>query len=314
MFFVDGHCDTLSKALDMSEDLFKNDLQFSIEKSNSIGGGIQITACFIDPKFLNKPNGGFIRCNNILEKLKEYEKTYNNNILLKNGIEISEFVDSNSNDTKFILSIENGSAISGNLENINYLYDCGVRIMSVTWNDDNDLGCGAKTKNDTGLTKLGIEYVKKLEKLGIIIDVSHASERTFWDVLRYTKSPIVATHSNVYNLSNCERNLKDEQIKAIAQRNGIIGICYYSDFLNMNEKAGLQDIINHIKYIKNLVGIDYIGLGSDFDGMNVEETANGIKNISEIHNIEENLLMEGFSKDEISRIMSKNWIRVLKKI
>lgn len=151
MFFIDGHCDTLSKALDENKDLFENDLQFSLKKANEIGGGIQIMACFIDTCFLNESveNAGFIRCNNILNKIKKFELDNKVNIVIKNKKDLTSMLDNlESNNTKIILSIENGSAISGNLDNIDYFYNQGVKIMSVTWNDDNELGCGAKTKND----------------------------------------------------------------------------------------------------------------------------------------------------------------------
>jgi len=179
--------------------------------------------------------------------------------------------------------------------------------MSITWNDDNDLGCGATTKKDTGLTSLGIEYVKKLSNLNIIIDVSHLSEKSFWDVINTTDKPVVATHSNVYEICNHNRNLKDNQIIEIAKRGGMIGVCFYSDFLNANKKADVSDIVKHIKYIKELAGIDCIGLGSDFDGMKDEEIVNGVENISKIDNIMEEMKLQGFSNEEIEKVMWRNW-------
>lgn len=312
MFYIDGHCDTLSKTLDEQKDLFENDLQFSFNKAAKLGGGIQIMACFIDPSFLTTENAGFIRCNNIIKKIEEFQNNNNCNLLIKDKEDLENAL--NSNDIKVILSIENGSAISGNLRNIGYLYNKGVRIMSITWNDDNDLGCGAKTKNDMGLTKLGVEYVKKLNELGIAVDVSHLSEKSFWDVISVSTKPVVATHSNVYELCKNSRNLKDEQIKAIAKSGGIIGICFYSDFLNSNRRADVKDVVEHIKYIKNLVGIDYIGLGSDFDGMSSEKTAKGVDNINMIDNITNELKLQGVSSKEIDKIMCNNWSKVLKKI
>lgn len=311
MIYIDSHCDTLSKALNEGKDLLKNDLQFSIQQANKLGGGIQVLACFIKTNFLTTPNGGFDRCNSIINKFKDFQNNNNVDILVKNKNDIINAI--NSNEIKVILSIENGAAISGNLENIDYFYNEGVRIMSITWNDDNDLGCGAKTKKDTGLTKLGFEYVKKLSEKGIIIDVSHLSEKSFWDVINTTEKPVVATHSNVYEICNHPRNLKDNQIKEIAKRGGMIGICFYSDFLNSNKKADVKDIVEHIKYIKNLVGIDYIGLGSDFDGMNFEETASGIEDISKLNNIINELKLQCFSCEEIVKIMWKNWAEYLMK-
>lgn len=290
-------------------------------------------ACFVDSKYLNIENGGFIRCNSIINKIEEYQSKNNCNIIIKNKNDLLEAlknVETNigdsikkiengsdnietSSETKVILSIENGSAISGDLDNVEYFYNKGVRIASITWNDDNELGCGAKTKNDNGLTELGKKYVNKLNDYGILVDVSHLSEKSFWEVVSITNKPIIATHSNVYNLCKNPRNLKDEQIKAIAKSGGIIGICFYSDFLNNQKRANIKDIVKHIKYIKDLVGIDYIGFGSDFDGMNVKKTAEGVENISFINNITEELKRQCFSCEEIVKIMWNNWSNVLKK-
>lgn len=290
-------------------------------------------ACFVDSKYLNIENGGFIRCNSIINKIEEYQSKNNCNIIIKNKNDLLEALKNveinignsvkkiengsdnieTSSETKVILSIENGSAISGDLDNVEYFYNKGVRIASITWNDDNELGCGAKTKNDNGLTELGKKYVNKLNDYGILVDVSHLSEKSFWEVVSITNKPIIATHSNVYNLCKNPRNLKDEQIKAIAKSGGIIGICFYSDFLNNQKRANIKDIVKHIKYIKDLVGIDYIGFGSDFDGMNVEKTAEGVENINLINNITEELKRQCFSCEEIVKIMWNNWSNVLKK-
>ena len=305
MFYIDSHCDTLSKALDEGKDLLKNDLQFSIERVNKLGGGIQVMAAFIHTKFLDEPNGGFNRCKNILNKFKDYQKVNDVNILVKNKNDIINAI--NGNEAKVILSIENGAAISGNLENVDYFYNEGIRIMSITWNDDNELGCGAKTENDTGLTNLGLDYVKKLSELGIIIDISHLSEKSFWDVIKTTNKPVVATHSNVYEICNHSRNLKDNQIKEIAKRGGMIGICFYSDFLNSEKMADVKDVVRHIKYIKELVGIDCIGFGSDFDGMSVEEVVSGVESVSELYHIMDEMKIQGFSDIEIEKVMWKNW-------
>lgn len=311
MFYIDGHCDTLSKALDGNTDLAENDLQFSFNNADKLGGGIQILASFVDTKYLNSKNGGFNRCNDILDKFNNYQSKYNCDLLIKDRTSLLQTLDCNK--TKALLSIENGAAISNNIENVDYFYNRGVRMMSVTWNDDNELGTGAKTKSDKGLTKLGFEYVKKLGKLGIIIDVSHLSEKSFWDVISLGYGNIVASHSNVYELCKNSRNLKDEQIKAIAKSGGVIGICYYTDFLNNKRKANVSDIVEHIKYIKELVGIDYVGLGSDFDGMSLEKTADEVKSILAINNIKNTLRKHGISQEDIEKIMWKNWYNFLKK-
>ena len=303
MFYIDGHCDTLSKALDENKDLFYNDLQFSINEANNLGGGIQTMAAFVDTEYIKYKNAAFERCENILRKFEEFQQQINHNILIKN-----------KNETKVLLSIENGAAISGDLNNVDFFYKKGVRMMSITWNDDNELGCGARTKNDVGLSKLGYDYVTKLNSLGIVIDISHSSENSFWDVINTSDKPVVASHSNVFELCNHPRNLTNEQIKAIAKSGGLIGICFYTDFLKKYKKADVKDIVEHIKYIKNLVGIDYIGLGSDFDGINFDKTATGVENISKLNNITKELKLQCFSDEEIVKIMWNNWLNLLKNI
>ena len=303
MFFIDGHCDTLSKALDEKKGLSNNDLQFSLDKADKLGGGIQIMASFVDSKYVGSKQGGFNRCNNILDKFNDSERVVKDKDSLRSSLK--------STKTKVLLSIENGAAISNNIENVCYFYDRGVRMMSITWNDDNELGSGAKTKDDKGLTDLGVEYVKRLERLGIILDVSHVSEKSFWDAISNTSKPIVASHSNVYELCKNTRNLKDKQIVAIAKSGGIIGICYYSEFLNNSKRADLADIVEHIKYIRNIVGIDYVGLGSDFDGMDANKTASGVEDMSKIGNIIKELKKQSFTDEDIGKVMWKNWYNVL---
>lgn len=308
---VDGHCDTLSKALDEKNDLENKEYCFNLVDANKKTPCIQMMATYIAPKFVDNGIGGFNRAINILEQFKK-DKDKSEIINILNKEDLNKTVDEKK--IGILLTIENGSAISGNIENIEKLYEKGIRVMSVTWNEDNDLGCGALTKNDKGLTKLGKEYIKKLEEKKIIIDVSHSSQKTFWDITKCTSASIVATHSCVYSICNHPRNLKDEQIIEIANRKGIIGICFASNFLNQSGKSNSDDIINHIKYIKDLVGIDYIGLGSDFDGVDFDDMPSDIRGIKDIYKLEKKMKIEGFTEEEINKVMGENWLRVLKNI
>lgn len=308
---VDGHCDTLSKALDEKSDLENKEYCFNLVDANKKTPCIQMMAAYIAPKFVDNGIGGFNRAINILEQFKK-DKDKSEIINILNKEDLNKTVDEKK--IGIILTIENGSAISGNIENIEKLYEKGIRVMSVTWNEDNRLGCGALTKNDEGLTKLGEEYIRKLEEKNILIDVSHSSEKTFWDITKCTNRTIVATHSCVNSICSHPRNLKDEQIIEIANREGIIGICFASHFLNESGKSNVVDIINHIKYIKDLVGIDYIGLGSDFDGVDFDNMPSDIRGIKDINKLEEEMKMEGFTEEEINKVMGENWLRVLRNI
>jgi membrane dipeptidase len=183
--------------------------------------------------------------------------------------------------------------------------------MSITWNDDNLLGCGASTTDDKGLTLFGKECIKSMNEKKIIIDISHASKKTVSDVLEISTRPVIATHSCVHNICNHTRNLTDEEIKKIADNKGVIGICFYKYFLTYADNASSDDIVAHIDYIVNLVGIDYVGLGSDFDGIRENESPIDIKSTKDFNNIFSKLKDLGYTKADIEKIAGGNFRRIL---
>lgn len=304
--YIDGHCDTLTVSFNQNEEL--NNPQFCFNQKDAKKMNIpviQSLGIFINPNERN----GFDRAKEVI--------TYHQN--RKNQIKIIQTKKDLDNlihqcEIGGFFSIENGKAIEKEINNIDYFYQQGVRMMSITWNDDNLLGTGALTKENYGLTDLGVQYIQKLEEKGILIDVSHASEQTFWDVIQYSTKTIVATHSCCYKLCQHPRNLKDDQIREIAKRNGIVGICFCSPFLKKNGKGNVDDIIQHIDYIIQLVGEDYVGLGTDFDGVEKEHQLNDIKGIRDISILEKKLKEKGYQETRINKIMGENWLRVLKKV
>ena len=183
--------------------------------------------------------------------------------------------------------------------------------MSLTWNDDNFLACGAFTKNDTGLTTKGRECIKLMNNLGMIVDVSHISRKSFFDIINITDKSVIATHSCVNSLCENKRNLTDEQIKLIAKCKGMIGVCFYKEFLSNNKYVTIDNVVDHIEYISNLVGSEFVGIGSDFDGMENEDKPQDLKSVLDIKKIEEKLEKRGFSPKEINNIMGGNYIRIL---
>ena len=183
--------------------------------------------------------------------------------------------------------------------------------MSITWNLDNELGCGALTKNDTGLTSLGKKYIEELNRQGILIDVSHASEKTFYDVIEITKEPIIATHSCAYGLCKHKRNLTDEQIKEIAKLNGTIGVCFFKAFLTDKGEATIDDVIDHIIYIASLVGVKHVSLGSDFEGIEKTSLPQDLKSVKELKNLYTRMEQRGITSAEISQILGENLIAIL---
>ena len=294
MILVDGHCDTLKETFKRNIDLDNNCLKFNISSKMNFPI-LQMMAIYISPE---EAENGYEITKSVLDYFEIQKEKFGDKIIqVKSKEDIQKLMPEKYG---MMLTIENGSAIQGNLKNIDYLYQKGVKMMSIVWNERNDLASGATEKIDTGLTELGKEYIKVLNEKKILVDVSHASEKTFWDTAQISNAPIVASHSCVYNLCEHPRNLKDNQIKQIAKMNGIIGVVYSSGFLNKTEKADIQDIINHIKYIKKLVGIDYVGLGSDFDGLEENHILKRLEGLNDINNLIYELKKEFMLRNSLS--------------
>jgi membrane dipeptidase len=221
-------------------------------------------------------------------------------------------------------------------ENLDYLpafAQLGVTLFSLTHNRRTSIadGCGERTAS--GLTYFGIEVVQQLGRLGIITDVSHISERGFWDVLEYTTGPVIATHSNARALADHPRNLTDQQITALAHAGGMIGINFYPDLLGTPSPT-IEDVIRQIDYVCTLVGPDHVGLGPDYMDYAVElvgaqlrdadptgtlygTTHNyprGASTIAELENVLDALLRCGYSTEDVDKISGQNFLRVLGQI
>ena len=163
-----------------------------------------------------------------------------------------------------------------------------------------------------GLTAYGRKVVKEMNKLDMMIDISHASEATFWDVIKYSKDPIFASHSSVMALCNHDRNLTDDQLRALAKNGGVIQICIYGGYLNNDEKvASVDDVVKHIDHAVKVAGIDHVGIGSDFDGGG---GVLGCKGDNDLINITVKLIEKGYSEEDIRKIWGGNFFRVMNQV
>ena len=214
-------------------------------------------------------------------------------------------------------TIEGGYSLrpSEGIELLNQFYDLGVRAMALTWSVSNLLGEGVNkvyfdgSASSGGLTDFGWEVIAEMNRLGMIVDVSHMHVDTFWEAVAATKAPIIASHSSVYSLVPHMRNLKDDQIIALANTGGVVQIAFAVSFLaNPGETATIAKLVDHIEYVINLVGIDHVGLGSDFDGTTVPAD---LQNAAGLPKITEELVSRGYSKPEIDKILGGNALRVL---
>jgi membrane dipeptidase len=209
-----------------------------------------------------------------------------------------------------ILAIENGIAIGDDLSNLRNFHRLGVRLMSLTWNHRNLLGDGVGQSNGRrGLTGFGREVLREMQRLGMIADVSHLSEKTFWQVLEATDGPVVATHSNAKSICGSPRNLTDSQIKAISERGGFIGLNFCSGFLNDSEEATINDVVRHASHIAEIGGVRTLAIGSDYDG--ISNPPKGLEHIGKMGALVKAFQKAGFSHDDIRLIAHKNFLRVL---
>lgn len=213
-----------------------------------------------------------------------------------------------------VIGVEGGHHIENSIDKLTSLYNSGMRYMTITWNNSTDWAVSAQDSRSTtvGLSDFGRQVIRTMDSLGIIIDVSHTGIKTIQDILQVTQNPIIASHSGARAIRNHYRNLYDWQIQDIANSGGVIGVVFYPYFLNGTSNADINDVIAHIDYIKNLVGIDYVAIGSDFDGIEVVPLE--LEDTSKFPNLTEALFERGYSREDIDKILYKNFKRVFEQV
>lgn len=211
------------------------------------------------------------------------------------------------------MGVENGYAIGNDITNVSLFKDKGAAYITLCHNGANQICDSAKGKPEwNGLSPFGKEVVREMNRLGLMIDISHAAESTFYDVLEESKLPVIASHSAARALCDHPRNLSDEQIKAIAAKGGVVQVCLYKGFINKEEdKASLSDAIRHINHIVSLTGTDHVGIGSDFDG---DGELIGCRAANELINITTRLLKEGYNEEDLRKIWGGNLLRVMETV
>lgn len=304
----DAHCDTLQRIYDFGGNITDNEYHMDLNRLDLYEGYIQIFAAFIDKK--NDALPPFQRCNRLIDRyFREINGAKDRVCHCLNANDIHSAL--GIGRIAALLSIEGGEALEGDIENLSYFYDRGVRGMTLTWNYSNEICDGIGGTQDNGLTYFGKCVVSKMNELGMLIDVSHISEQGFWDVMDITKSPVAATHSNVKRLCPNPRNLSDDQICAIIKKGGCIGINLYSQFI-VEGKCSLQDVLAHIEHILALGGENNIGLGCDFDGMS--QLPEGISGVQDIYKLFDEMQKFGYDDSLIRKIASGNFLSLCEKI
>lgn len=211
-----------------------------------------------------------------------------------------------------IVSIEGGEVLAGRLALLRHFYRLGVRAAGLTWNVHNELADGVREPRGAGLTGFGREVVREMNRLGMVVDVSHLSDKGFWEVLELSTVPVIASHSNARALCDHPRNLTDEQIRALAQKGGVIGVNFYPGFLRASGEATVDDVVRHIEYLASQAGVDHVGLGSDFDGISV--VPKGLEDPSRLEALTEALARHGWDDASILKVLGDNFVRLFRAI
>jgi membrane dipeptidase len=300
---VDAHCDTISLVLDEGH-MFAHgspENHIDVPRLRAAGMGIQVLACWNEPQWSG--HAAFARC---MEKIgtfyQEQRKADLRLVKTKADLDVPEL--------GFILSLEDAAPCMGSTRHIDALYAAGVRMIGLTWNGRNEIADGLKVGSmPGGLTDVGRVCVGHMQELGIVVDLSHIAEVGFWDVVRESTKPLACSHSNAKAVHDHIRNLTNEQIKAIAASGGVIGVTYVPSFLGP-DRPGIDEVVRHIEHIAEVGGIDVVGLGSDFDG--IQQTPIGLEDCSRTPALTAALLQRGWKEDDLAKLLGGNWIRVFK--
>jgi membrane dipeptidase len=357
---VDTHNDVLSSVtlmgMDFSEDL-RGKAHSDLARFRQGGVDVQVFSIFCDEHY--GKGSAFNFANREIDSLYAMAARHPDQLMIvTNPAQLNRAV--KEKKLAAMLGVEGGHMIEDDLDKLDSFYKRGVRYMTLTWNNSTSWASSAwdeKLKSflitPYGLNAFGRQVVKRMNELGMMVDISHTGEMTVRDVLQISTKPVIASHSSVYALCPVPRNLKDDQIRAIAKNKGVIQVNFYSGFLDSNYVRRLDEFINrhkkeydsllalklpnylmndilskryplessqlrpplsalidHINYIVKLVGVDYVGLGSDFDG--IESAPQGLDGVQDFPKITEALLKKGYSEKDIDKILGGNFLRVFK--
>lgn len=322
----DGHgdvwTDVTCRAIDHGErDIFRKHHLHKFKEGGVTGG---IFVIWIDPPYDNDP---VKRSEQIVKSIKQE---------MEDSADILNFVkkyDDFEKGTKegklnIVTGMEGLSQIGEDIDMINYFYDeVGVRHAMLTWNELNALATGWPVDVTRGLTEAGKKAVKRIQDLGMVMDVSHLNDKCFWGVIDLAQGPIIASHSNARSVCPAMRNLTDDMLKAIAQTGGLVGMNSMREFISeKHDEQNVEHLADHVEYIADLIGIDHIGLGFDFDDYLGGEalktfsdhvdspSGDGISNEAEAKNILAVLKKRGYSQEDLDKIGYKNFYRVFKEV
>lgn len=336
---ADMHCDTIAKLYaerqekHFSNTLRQNTFQVDLKKLKKGGCLVQNFAVYVDKGAVESPYETALAMIGLFEE----EISINEDMILS-ARSYEEILENDRNGKmSALLTLEEGAVFEGKLERIQEFYDRGVRMAAISWNYENEISYpnlvwekegvpALRKRQERGLTAFGIEAVKEMERLHMLVDVSHLSDGGFWDVYHHTSAPFVASHSNAAAVSGVSRNLTDDMIRALGERGGVMGLNFCAAFLSEQcafEENGrprrdssvclgrLADMVRHVQHITSVGGVECCGIGTDFDGIgNLVE----LRDASGMELLSEALHKAGFTWDEVEKIFCRNVLRVYQSV
>ena len=320
MKVVDMHCDTIGELWKAEKagkpiSLRSNSLHIDLEKMQKGDYLLQNFAMFV---FLGREKDPLV---NVLEMIDVYNRAMAENADLIAPVLKYEDIEKNRAAGKLsgMLTIEEGAVLKGNPYVVRSLYQLGVRMLTLTWNFENEIGypntiVKAKDYDPSrhyGLKLEGIEIVREMNRVGMIVDVSHLGDDGFWDVVKYCDGPFVASHSNARAVCNHTRNMTDDMIRALADKGGVMGLNFCGDFLNPNGKSRVEDMVRHAKHIINAGGSDILGLGTDYDGIDGDLE---LDHCDKMPLLAQEMERQGFSTEQIEKIFHGNVLRLYREV
>lgn len=303
MKVFDAHCDVLSKLYMDPRQRFEDGTQLDASGQYLRAGNVrlQVFAIYLDEA---------IRDRSMLHIL-HFLDLYEEEVIKRAGV----YPVRTKRDLRAVaaqeglggmLSIEGVDALQGDLSYLRTCYRLGVRAVGITWNWANWAADGVMESRGGGFTSKGKEMIALCNELGMVLDVSHLSERAFWELHAWSSRPFIASHSNVYDLCQHPRNLRRDQIEAIVERDGRMGLTFVPYFLKDGGKANMDDLLRHLAYICDMGGASHVGFGSDFDG--IGEWVEGLENASGYAALAD-VLSKWYSDEQVAGFLWGNWYR-----
>jgi microsomal dipeptidase-like Zn-dependent dipeptidase/gamma-glutamyl-gamma-aminobutyrate hydrolase PuuD len=308
MLTIDSHCDTpmfFSQGVDFSQ---RDDrILVDLHKMTDGHQDVSMMVAYL-PQPTENPTA---YADAIFDRIEEIVNQHKDAMVIANSPAILLY-EKNKGRKLIMLGIENGIALDGKLDNLKHFSKRGVVYMTLCHNGDNDICDSAKgNQTNDGVSNFGKKVIKKMNKLGMMVDLSHASEKSFYDALKISKDPIFCSHSNCRALCDHPRNLTDDQMRALAKKGGVMQITLYHGFLRADGEATVEDVFAHLDHAIEVMGIDHVGIGTDFDG---DGGVRGFANSSEVINFTRLMLKHGYSEDDIINIWGMNILVLMTKI